>query len=87
MFHYSFSIERDLDDDCSYDFLEIYGPDGSRLHGPLCGIRPPEPIQFNGEVMVYFKSDSTIRKLGFSAAYGPTGTVENENGEQSYNNM
>ena len=75
-FHIAFD-----DEECPYDFLSIYTPDGRRLYGPLCGNLVPEPIQFSGEVMVYFESDESERKPGFSAEYGPVGTVENPHGQ------
>ena len=76
VFNSPFRIEVDVDEGCSYDYLEIYGPGGSYpIYGPLCGNEPPEPLEFSGEVMVYFHSDASVRQRGFSADYGPPGTV------------
>ena len=64
-----FNIETG--DSCEYDYIEVYSLGGSTpIYGPFCGSAAPDPIQFSGEILVYFHSDVSMRKGGFVAYFG-----------------
>ncbi|XP_041032015.1 tolloid-like protein 2 [Carcharodon carcharias] len=69
----TFEIEEE--DDCGYDYMELYDGHDSvapRL-GRFCGSGPPEEIYSAGDsIMIRFHSDDTINKKGFHARYTST---------------
>jgi len=65
-------IDIEPSDHCVYDYLEIYdGPSMNDTNlGKLCGTGPVNDIlSSTNELLVYFKSDSSITYGGFSISY------------------
>jgi len=70
------SFEVEDENDCAFDFVEMYegddpgGPSTKNL-GRFCGNRHPPPIRSeeNGSLLIRFKSDDTVNGKGFSAVY------------------
>ncbi|KFM59925.1 Tolloid-like protein 1, partial [Stegodyphus mimosarum] len=66
------AFEVEYHDNCAYDFVEIR--DGLELHSPLlarlCGYKIPEEVRsISNKMLIRFFSDSSIRKMGFSATF------------------
>ena len=62
----AFSLERSSG--CRYDYLQIKEKDGSILR-KLCGTNPGEFISKDNELIIEFKSDSSVSYQGFKAKY------------------
>ena len=53
---------------CRYDYLQIREKDGSILR-KLCGTNPGEFTSKDNELIIEFKSDSSVSSQGFKAKY------------------
>jgi tolkin protein len=66
------SFEVEHEQDCSYDFVEVYDgyDDSSPQLGRFCGNNlPPEFLSQSESLLLRFHSDDTIHNKGFSVAY------------------
>ncbi|CAL8138529.1 unnamed protein product [Orchesella dallaii] len=76
------SFEVEDENDCAFDFVEIYNGDDastqSKSLGRYCGNRLPPPIRSdeNGALVIRFKSDDTVNAKGFAAVYRAISSVE-----------
>ncbi|XP_049840768.1 cubilin-like [Schistocerca gregaria] len=73
----SFALEGDFDEDCGYDYVEIYDNSsiGALSMGRFCGERLPPVLITTGNIMtVVFQSDHSINYQGFSAHYNQIDT-------------
>ncbi|ODM91924.1 Tolloid-like protein 2, partial [Orchesella cincta] len=79
------SFEVEDENDCAFDFVEIFNGDDastqSKSLGRYCGNRLPPPIRSdeNGALVIRFKSDDTVNAKGFAAVYRAVSTMEMNN--------
>lgn len=66
------TFEIEPENDCSYDYVEIFnGVDtiGSSIGGRICSYNNPGELRGEEELLVRFRTDSSVVGKGFSAAY------------------
>ncbi|TGZ71864.1 hypothetical protein CRM22_002413 [Opisthorchis felineus] len=69
-----FEVEDSYDEGiCQFDFVVVQVGTHNRpkLYGPFCGCDIPEPIQFEEEVLITFRTDRIGAYSGFHAFYRP----------------
>uniref|UniRef100_A0A8C5PBH1 Cubilin n=1 Tax=Leptobrachium leishanense TaxID=445787 RepID=A0A8C5PBH1_9ANUR len=68
----SFALEAMVFQTCRYDFVKVFDGDSlnSTLQGSFCGTYIPAPfLSTSNSLTVWFHTDSTVEREGFSATY------------------